>query len=122
MRLFLSSLDGGTHHESLEVLQLTNLLGQGVESVAEEVEGLGVGVGLDFLHKAVGVSVHDADFQVISKSIIKHFFVRHSAVFIPGMPNADRLSFFKELFGFHHAIRIPTLIGSVQMTIFIAVG
>ena len=51
----------GAHHEGLEVLQLTNLLGQGVESVAEEVEGLGVGVGFNLLHQVLGAPVHDAN-------------------------------------------------------------
>lgn len=52
----------GADHQFLEVLQLSNLFGQRIEAVAEEIERLGIGIGLDFFHQLLGVAVGDADF------------------------------------------------------------
>ena len=52
----------GTDHQFLEVLELADFLGQRVETIAEEVECLGIGIGIDFLHQAFGAAVGNADF------------------------------------------------------------
>lgn len=52
----------GADHEGLEVFQLPDLLGEGVQPVAEEVERLGIGILLDLLDELVGVAIADADF------------------------------------------------------------